>query len=127
MSMGAMCFTTSGSNRGCWVVVVVLLLFMEKKVYAGYIRGKQYMRVTPNKKVLFSLLLFSIRRLQQKKLYGLHFFPYVRYSKAKSTWVTLFSTRRLHFQSLHGASQLRDHDNNLSPYPEAQNGNQFSG
>ena len=53
MSVGAICFTSSSSNGGCWVVVVFAGLFLEKwgffphtrctpkkKVYATYTKNK---------------------------------------------------------------------------------------
>ena len=36
MSMGAICFTSSGSNGGCWVVLVfprIFFFFLEKRVF----------------------------------------------------------------------------------------------
>ena len=36
MSVGAICFTPSGSNGGCWVVLVFPRLFLEKRVFFPY-------------------------------------------------------------------------------------------
>ena len=61
MSVGAICFTSSGSNGGCWVVLVFPRLFFlwknefffpirdlrqKKKVYATYTKKKKF----PSKK-----------------------------------------------------------------------------
>ena len=46
LSVGAICFTSSGSNGGCWVVLVSPPLFFpyatyaKKKVYATYTQTK---------------------------------------------------------------------------------------
>ena len=55
MSVGAKCFTSSGSNGGCWVVLVFsrLFFFLEKWVFFPHAR------LTPKKK--------SLRDLHQKK------------------------------------------------------------
>ena len=45
MSAGAKCFTSSGSNGGCWVVLVFPRLFLEKWVFFSHTR------LTPKKKV----------------------------------------------------------------------------
>ena len=71
MSVGAICFTSSGSNGGCWVVLVFPRLFFfffwkngfffpirdlrpKKKVYATYTKKKisveKKTRLTPKKK-----------------------------------------------------------------------------
>ena len=68
MSVGAICFTSSGSNGGCWVVLVFPLPFFvekwvffpirdlrqKKKVYATYTQKKisveKKTRLTPKKK-----------------------------------------------------------------------------
>ena len=57
-------------------------------------------RVTPKKKKLHGLHFFPNTRVapKKKKVHGLHFFPYAGYSKKKSTRVTFFSKRGLHFQ-----------------------------
>ena len=78
MSVGAICFTSSGSNGGCWVVLVFPRLFFwkngffspirdlrqKKKVYATYTKKKNFpskkkTRLTPKKK--------KLRDLRQKK------------------------------------------------------------
>ena len=78
MSVGAICFTSSGSNGGCWVVLVFPRLFFgkmgffspyatyakKKKVYATYTKRKKF----PSKKK---------RALRQKKK------SYATYAKKK--------------------------------------------
>ena len=54
MSVGAICFTSSGSNGGCWVVLVFPRLFFGKWVFFSHTR------LTPKKK--------SLRDLHQKKI-----------------------------------------------------------
>ena len=56
MSVGAICFTSSGSNGGCWVVLVFLrLFFLEKWVFLSHTRltpkKKKFTRLTPKKKI----------------------------------------------------------------------------
>ena len=67
MSVGAICFTSSGSNGGCWVVLVFPRLFFSGKMgfffpYATYAKKKisveKKTRLTPKKK---------LRDLRQKK------------------------------------------------------------
>ena len=53
MSVGAICFTSSGSNGGCWVVLVFPRLFLGKMGFFFHTR------LTPKKK--------SLRDLHQKK------------------------------------------------------------
>ena len=54
MSVGAICFTSSGSNGGCWVVLVFPRLFFGKmgffSPYATYAKKKKFRRLTPKKK-----------------------------------------------------------------------------
>ena len=56
MSVGAICFTSSGSNGGCWVVLVFPRPFLEKRFffpYATYAKKKVYATYTkkiPSKK-----------------------------------------------------------------------------
>ena len=54
MSVGAICFTSSGSNGGCWVVLVFPRLFFGKmgffSPYATYAKKKRFTRLTPKKK-----------------------------------------------------------------------------
>ena len=53
MSVGAICFTSSGSNGGCWVVLVFPRLFFGKmgffSPYATYAKKKKFTRLTPKK------------------------------------------------------------------------------
>ena len=52
MSVGAICFTSSGSNGVCWVVLVFPRPFLENRVffpYATYAK-KLFTRLTPKKK-----------------------------------------------------------------------------
>ena len=55
MSVGAICFTSSGSNGGCWVVLVFPRLFFGKMgfffPYATYAKKKKFTRLTPKKKI----------------------------------------------------------------------------
>ena len=61
MSVGAICFTSSGSNGGCWVVLLFPRLFFgkmgffshtrltpKKKVYATYTKKKKNFRRKKN-------------------------------------------------------------------------------
>ena len=54
MSVGAICFTSSGSNGGCWVVLVFPRLFFGKMGFFS-IRDlrqkKMFTRLTPKKKI----------------------------------------------------------------------------
>ena len=101
MSVGAICFTSSGSNGGCWVVLLFPRLFFgkmgfffpyatyakKKKVYATYTKKKKF----PSKKK---------RDLRQKKK------VYATYAKKKKLRdlrqkkkkrLTLISTIELRF------------------------------
>ena len=57
MFVGAICFTSSGSNGGCWVVLVfprLLIFFFGGKKgfffpYATYAKKKKFTRLTPKK------------------------------------------------------------------------------
>ena len=90
MSVGAICFTSSGSNGGCWVVLVFPHLFFgkkgffshtrlvpKKKVYAAYTKknflSEKKTRLAPRKKVM---------RLMPKKKYksDLRLFPQSSYA-----------------------------------------------
>ena len=68
MSVGAICFTSSGSNGGCWVVLVFPRLFFGKMgfffPYATYTKKKKFTRLTPKKKKFPSK---KKRNLRQKK------------------------------------------------------------
>ena len=54
MSVGAICFTSSGSNGGCWVVLVFPRLFFGKmgffSPYATYAKKKSYATYAKKKK-----------------------------------------------------------------------------
>ena len=55
MSVGAICFTSSGSNGGCWVVLVfprLFFFFLEKWVFFPhtYLRQKKKVYATYTKK-----------------------------------------------------------------------------
>ena len=67
MSVGAICFTSSGSNGGCWVVLVFPCLFFGKmgffSPYATYAKKKKFTRLTPKKKISVE----KKRDLRQKK------------------------------------------------------------
>ena len=74
MSVGAICFTSSGSNGGCWVVLVFPRLFLffyfflEKRVFfpiRELRQQKKFMRLTPKKK--FSLKKNAIYVKKNKK------------------------------------------------------------
>ena len=47
--MGAICFTSSGRNGGCWVVLVFPRPFLEKRVFFPYTiyAKKKFTRLTP--------------------------------------------------------------------------------
>ena len=79
MSVGAICFTSSGSNGGCWVVLVFPrpppppFFFFEKWVFFPHTR------LTPKKKVsaICTKIFFSVEkkrdlRQRKKKLRDLH-------------------------------------------------------
>ena len=86
MSVGAICFTSSSSNGGCWVVLVSPSpRFFDK----GFL---PHTRLTPNTKVL----LEKKRDLRQKK-------SYLTYAKKKKANYTSFRNRVTLF-SLTGAS-----------------------
>ena len=86
MSVGAICFTSSGSNGGCWVVLVFPRLFFEKwgffshtrltpkkKKYPTYTKKKisveKKTRLTPKKKVYATYAKKKkLRDLRQKKI-----------------------------------------------------------
>ena len=57
MSVGAICFTSSGSKGGCWVVLVFPRLFFFFFLKKGFF---SHTRLTPKKK--------SLRDLHQKKI-----------------------------------------------------------
>ena len=63
MSFGALCFGSSGSNGGCWVVFVVFLCFF---------LGKKCTHITPEQNVHANYA--------QKRF--CHFFPYTIYTKS---------------------------------------------
>ena len=77
MSVGAICFTSSGSNGGCWVVLVFPRLFFgkmgfffpyatyakKKKVYATYTKKK----ISVEKKNATYAKKKKLRDLRQKK------------------------------------------------------------
>ena len=76
MSVGAICFTSSGSNGGCWVVPVFPRLFFFGKMgffspYATYAKKKVYATYTkkqfPSKKKRNLRQKKSLRDLRQKK------------------------------------------------------------
>ena len=55
MSVGAICFTSSGSNGGCWVVLVFPRFFFCGKMsffspYTTYAKINKFTRLTPKKK-----------------------------------------------------------------------------
>ena len=81
MSMGAICFTSSGSNGGCWVVLVFPRLFFGKmgffSPYATFAKKKSLRdlhqkkkfrrkktRLTPKKKIKKRLTLISTIELR---------------------------------------------------------------
>ena len=57
MSVGAICFTSSGSNGGCWVGLVfpAFFFFLGKKVFFSPIRDlhpkSKFTRLTPKNKI----------------------------------------------------------------------------
>ena len=81
MSVGAICFTSSGSNGGCWVVLVFPRLFFFFFLkngffspYATYAKKKKFTRLTPTKKnfrrkkkTRLTPKKKSLRDLRQKK------------------------------------------------------------
>ena len=110
MSVGAICFTSSGSNGGCWVVLVFPRLFLWKNGFFFPIRDlrqkkKKSIRDLHQKKNI-SAEKKNATYAQKKKLRGLR-------QKKKATYayfhnrVTLSSYRSPHqwgpYQSLTGA------------------------
>ena len=67
MSVGAICFTSSGSNGGFWVVLVFPRLFFGKKGFPiRDLRQKKSLRDLHQKKILSK----KKRGLRQKKSYA---------------------------------------------------------
>ena len=77
MSMGAICFTSSGSNSGCWVILVVLFLFVLKQKCSQVTTEKKPVRQFPKKKYtqrqakrgIFLFTLFGTR-VPKKNVYA---------------------------------------------------------
>ena len=101
MSVGAICFTSSGSNGGCWVVLVFPRLFFGKmgffSPYATYAKKKKSLRDLhqkkkfPSKKKRDLRQKKSLRDLRQKKK-----LRDLRQKKIKKR-LTLISTIELRF------------------------------
>ena len=87
-----MCFTSCGSNGGCWVVLGVLPFFFPEK--------KKCTRLTPAKKVhatyarIFFLSLVSICELHRKR-------KCTQVTRKQSMRLMLFSALDLHFLLAH--------------------------
>ena len=112
MSVGAICFTSSGSNGGCWVVLVFPRLFFGKMgfffPYATYAKKKKFTRLTPKKnfrrkkKRDLRQKKKSLRELRQKKK------SYATYAKKKiKKRLTLISTIELRFPRSDGSGAHR--------------------
>ena len=103
MSVGAICFTSSGSNGGCWVVLVFPRLFFGKMgfffPYATYAKKKKFTRLTPKKKISVEKKKRDLR--QKKKVYATYakkksYATYAKKKKIKKR-LTLISTIELRF------------------------------
>ena len=82
MSVGALCFTSSGSNGGCWVVLVFprLFVFFWKNGFFFPIRDlrqKKFTRLTPKK---FSVEKKRDLRQKKDKKSDLRLFPQSSYA-----------------------------------------------
>ena len=99
MSVGAICFTSSGSNGGCWVVLVFPRLFFGKMgfffPYATYAKKKKVYATYTKKKISVEK---KKRDLRQKK-------KVTRLTPKKKKRLTLISTIELRFP-LVGAEKL---------------------
>ena len=77
MSVGAICFTSSGSNGGCWVVLVFprLFFFLEKRGFFSHtrltekksLRNLHQKKIFPSKKKTQLTPKKKLRDLRQKK------------------------------------------------------------
>ena len=116
MSVGAICFTSSGSNGGCWVVLVFPRLFFGKMgfffPYATYAKKKKFARLTPKKKISVEKKNRDLR--QKKKVYATYAkkkkLPDLRQKKKKSD-LRLFPQSSYAFLVLHSLppSKARHH------------------
>ena len=84
MSVGAICFTSSGSNGGCWVVLVFpRLFFLEKWVFFPHTRltpkKKKFTRLTPKKKFP-SKKKRDLRQKKKQQKSDLRLFPQSSYA-----------------------------------------------
>ena len=96
MSVGAICFTSSGSNGGCWVVLVFPRLFLGKMGFFPHTRltpKKKFTRLTPKKKNFRRKKKRDLR--QKKKLRNLC-------QKKIKKRLTLISTIELRFPPFSG-------------------------
>ena len=85
MSVGAMCFASSGSHGSCWVVLVIIFFFFSEKSVCALRSKKKCTQFPPPKKfcVLFPYVTYAEKRSAgdlRKKKSDLRFFPHVTYA-----------------------------------------------